>query len=110
LLGRFWIMVPVLAIAGSLAAKNTVSASAGTLPTHTPLFIAVLGSVVVMVGVLTFVPAPALGPVAEHLMLFKKEPHNENDYFIYAGIAYRRVTDSCRRRSNPRHARHVWPA
>ena len=71
LLGRFWIIIPVLAIAGSLAAKNTVPASAGTLPTHTPLFIAVLVSVVVMVGVLTFVPALALGPVAEHLMLFK---------------------------------------
>lgn len=67
LLGRFWVMIPVLAIAGSLAAKNAVPLSAGTLPTHTPLFIGVLASVVVMVGVLTFVPALALGPIAEHL-------------------------------------------
>ena len=65
LFGRFWIMIPVLAIAGSLASKNSVPASAGTLPTHTILFVAVLASVVVMVGVLTFVPALALGPVAE---------------------------------------------
>lgn len=66
LLGRFWVMIPVLAIAGSLAAKNSVPPTAGTLPTHTPLFVAVLASVVVMVGVLTFVPALALGPIAEH--------------------------------------------
>ena len=69
LFGRFWIMIPVLAIAGSLASKNSVPASAGTLPTHTILFVAVLASVVVMVGVLTFVPALALGPVAEQFNL-----------------------------------------
>jgi potassium-transporting ATPase potassium-binding subunit len=69
LFGRFWVMIPVLAIAGSLAAKNTVPASAGTLPTHTPLFIAVLAAIVVLVGVLTFVPALALGPIAEHFNL-----------------------------------------
>ena len=66
LLGRFWVMIPVLAIAGSLATKNAVPPSAGTLPTHTPLFIALLAGVVVLVGVLTFVPALAIGPVAEH--------------------------------------------
>ncbi len=65
LFGRFWVMVPVLAIAGSLAAKNTVPESAGTLPTHTPLFIVILAGIVVLVGVLTFVPALVLGPVAE---------------------------------------------
>lgn len=65
--GRFWIMIPVLAIAGSLASKNTVPHSAGTLPTHTPLFIGILIGVVVLVGVLTFIPALALGPVVEHL-------------------------------------------
>lgn len=65
--GRFWIMIPVLAIAGSLAAKNTVPHSAGTLPTHTPLFIGILMGVVVLVGVLTFIPALALGPIVEHL-------------------------------------------
>jgi K+-transporting ATPase ATPase A chain len=66
LVGRFWTMIPVLAIAGSLAAKNSVPPSAGTLPTHNPLFIAVLASVVVMVSVLTYVPVLALGPVAEY--------------------------------------------
>jgi K+-transporting ATPase ATPase A chain len=71
LFGRFWVMIPVLAIAGSLASKNTVPASAGTLPTHTPLFIATLAGVVVLVGVLTFVPALALGPVAEYFNWMK---------------------------------------
>ena len=49
-MGRYWIIVPVLAIAGSLAAKNTVPTSAGTLPTHTPLFISMLVGVIVMIG------------------------------------------------------------
>jgi K+-transporting ATPase ATPase A chain len=71
LFGRFWVMIPVLAIAGSLAAKNTVPPSAGTLPTHTPLFVAVLATIVVLVGVLTFVPALALGPVAEYFHLIQ---------------------------------------
>ena len=71
LLGRFWIIVPVLAIAGSLAAKNTVPASAGTLPTHTPLFVSILVGIVILVGVLTFVPALALGPIAEHFNLIR---------------------------------------
>lgn len=71
LFGRFWVMIPVLAIAGSLASKNTVPPSAGTLPTHTPLFVAVLAGIVVLVGVLTFVPALALGPVAEYFNLIK---------------------------------------
>ncbi len=71
LFGRFWVMIPVLAIAGSLAAKNTVPPSAGTLPTHTPLFVAVLAAIVVLVGVLTFVPALALGPVAEYFNLIQ---------------------------------------
>ena len=71
LFGRFWVMVPVLAIAGSLAAKNTVPASAGTLPTHTPLFILILSGIVVLVGVLTFVPALVLGPVAEYVNWMK---------------------------------------
>jgi K+-transporting ATPase ATPase A chain len=69
LLGRFWIMIAVLAIAGSLASKNSVPASSGTLATHTPLFIAVLVSIIVMVGVLSYVPALALGPIAEHFNL-----------------------------------------
>jgi potassium-transporting ATPase potassium-binding subunit len=67
--GRFFIKIPVLAIAGSLGAKKIVPPSAGTLPTHTPLFVAMLVGVIVIVGALTFVPALALGPVVEQLML-----------------------------------------
>ena len=66
---RYWIAIPVLAVAGSIAAKKIVPASAGTLPTHTPLFILFLAGIVVMVGALTFVPVLALGPVAEHLLI-----------------------------------------
>ena len=69
LFARFWIMIPVLALAGSLAAKKKVPAGAGTLPTHTPLFIFFLLGVVVIIGALTFFPALALGPIVEHLML-----------------------------------------
>lgn len=64
---RFWLAVPVLAIAGALAAKKSVVAGAGTLPTHTPLFIVLLIGTVIIVGALTFVPALALGPIVEHL-------------------------------------------
>ena len=67
---RFWIIVPVLAIAGSLARKKIVPAGAGTLPTHTPLFIAFLVGTVLVLGALTFVPALALGPIVEHLQLW----------------------------------------
>jgi potassium-transporting ATPase potassium-binding subunit len=67
---RFWIIVPVLALAGSLVAKKKVPAGAGTLPTHTPLFIFFLIGVVVVIGALTFIPALALGPVIEHLVLY----------------------------------------
>jgi K+-transporting ATPase ATPase A chain len=66
---RFWIIVPVLAMAGSLAAKKSVPASAGTLPTHTPVFVGWLIAVVIVVGALTFVPALALGPIIEHLQM-----------------------------------------
>jgi K+-transporting ATPase ATPase A chain len=66
-LGRFWVIIPVLAIAGSLAKKKQVPASLGTLPTHTPLFVALLIGVIVIVGALSFMPAWALGPVAEQL-------------------------------------------
>jgi len=69
LVGRFWVMLPVLAIAGSLAAKKTVPAGPGTLPTHTPLFVVLLVAVVIVVGALSFFPALALGPIVEHLML-----------------------------------------
>jgi potassium-transporting ATPase potassium-binding subunit len=68
-LGRFLVIVPVLAIAGSLAAKPAVPISAGTLPTTGPLFIALLTSVIVVVGGLTFLPAITLGPIVEHFAL-----------------------------------------
>jgi K+-transporting ATPase ATPase A chain len=67
--GRFWPIVAVLAIAGSLAAKKRIPVTPGTMPTHGPLFIALLLGTVLLVGALTFVPALALGPIAEHLML-----------------------------------------
>ena len=70
--GRFAIIVPVLAIAGSLASKKRIAVTAGTMPTHGPLFVALLVAVVVLVGVLNYVPALALGPVVEHLQLFAK--------------------------------------
>jgi K+-transporting ATPase ATPase A chain len=69
LFARYWLAVPALAIAGALAAKKTVPPGLGTLPTHTPLFIVLLASVVVVVGALTFVPALALGPIVEHLTM-----------------------------------------
>src|SRR5258706_3611081 len=67
---RYWLIVPALAIAGSLVQKKKVPASAGTLPTHTPLFVAWLIGVIMIVGALSFVPALALGPIVEHLMVF----------------------------------------
>ncbi len=69
LLARYWLAIPTLAIAGSLAAKKIVPVGPGTLPTHTPLFIVMLIGVVLLVGALTFIPALALGPIVEHLMM-----------------------------------------
>jgi K+-transporting ATPase ATPase A chain len=66
---RYWLMVPVLAIAGSLARKKYTPPGAGTLPTHTPLFVVLLAGTVLLVGALTFVPALALGPIVEHLQM-----------------------------------------
>jgi len=67
---RYWLIVPTLAIAGSLVQKKKVPASSGTLPTHTPLFIVWLIGVIMIVGALSFIPALALGPIVEHLMVF----------------------------------------
>jgi K+-transporting ATPase ATPase A chain len=67
-LGRFGVMIPVLAIAGAIAKKKLVPASTGTLPTHTPLFVTMLVGVIVIVGALTFIPALALGPIVEQLL------------------------------------------
>ncbi len=70
LISRYWLAVPTLALAGSLASKKIVPASVGTLPTHTPLFVGWLIAVVVIVGALNFIPALALGPIVEHFMMF----------------------------------------
>lgn len=69
LMGRFWLAIPTLALAGALARKRTIPPGPGTLPTHTPLFVVLLIGVVVMVGALTFLPALALGPVVEELIM-----------------------------------------
>lgn len=71
LMGRYWIIIPVLAIAGSLAGKKSVPMSAGTLQTHGALFVGLLIAVVLIIGALSFIPALALGPVVEHLMMFQ---------------------------------------
>ncbi|MYL81955.1 potassium-transporting ATPase subunit KdpA [Desulfovibrio aerotolerans] len=68
---RYWLILPVLALAGSLAGKKRLPQGPGTLPTHGPIFMFLLIVVVLVVGALTFVPALALGPVAEHLALFR---------------------------------------
>ncbi len=68
--GRFGVIVPVLAIAGSLVTKKIQPATPGTLATHDALFIGLLIGTVLLVGALTFIPALAIGPVAEHLSLF----------------------------------------
>ena len=69
-LGRFGVIIPVLAIAGALASKKRLPVTAGTMPTHGPLFVFLLIGTVLMVGLLNYVPALALGPVVEHLMLW----------------------------------------
>ena len=70
-LGRFGVIVPVLAMAGALASKKRLPETAGTMPTHGPLFVFLLISTVLLVGLLNYVPALALGPIVEHLMLWK---------------------------------------
>jgi potassium-transporting ATPase potassium-binding subunit len=69
-IARYWLAIPILAMAGSLANKKKIPASAGTLPTHTPLFIAWVIGVIIIVGALSFLPALALGPIVEYLMIF----------------------------------------
>ncbi|MGE3538270.1 MAG: potassium-transporting ATPase subunit KdpA [Candidatus Tectimicrobiota bacterium] len=68
---RYWLAIPTLAIAGSLARKKVVPTGPGTLPTHTPLFVVMLIGVVIIVGALTFIPALALGPIVEHLLMLQ---------------------------------------
>jgi K+-transporting ATPase ATPase A chain len=69
LVGRYFMIIPMLAIAGNLAKKKTVPASAGTFPVTTPLFAVLLVSVIVIVGALTFFPVLSLGPILEHLLM-----------------------------------------
>ncbi len=69
LFGRFLFMIPALAIAGSLASKKVIPTSAGTLPTHGPLFVGLLVATVIVVGALTFFPALSLGPIVEHFLM-----------------------------------------
>jgi len=69
--GRFGVIVPVLAVAGSLAAKKRLAVTAGTMPTHGMLFVVLLIGTVLLVGLLNYVPALALGPVVEHFMMIK---------------------------------------
>jgi potassium-transporting ATPase potassium-binding subunit len=69
-LGRFAMIVPVLAVAGALASKKRLPVTAGTMPTHGPLFVSLLIGTVLLVGLLNYVPALALGPMVEHLMLW----------------------------------------
>ena len=64
--GRYWLAVPALAIAGSLAPKKKVPETSGTLPTHSPLFIFWLIAIIIIVGALSFLPALSLGPIAEY--------------------------------------------
>ena len=72
-MGRFGVIVPVLAIAGALASKKRLPVTSGTLPTHGPLFVVLLIGTVLLVGLLNYVPALALGPVVEHLMLWPSQ-------------------------------------
>jgi K+-transporting ATPase ATPase A chain len=72
LFARYWLAIPVLAIAGSLARKKIIPSGPGTLPTHTPLFVLLLIGTVIVVGALTFIPALALGPVVEHLSMLNQ--------------------------------------
>jgi len=73
LIGRFLMIIPLLAVAGSLAKKKLVPASAGTLPTNGPLFVGLLVGVVVIVGALTFFPALTLGPIVEHFLMMRQQ-------------------------------------
>jgi K+-transporting ATPase ATPase A chain len=74
LISRYWLIIPTLAIAGALARKKYTPPGAGTLPTHTPLFVVLLVGTVLLVGALTFVPALALGPIVEHLQMMEVQP------------------------------------
>ena len=69
LIGRFLIIIPMLAVAGSLAAKKVAPATSGTFPTHGPLFVGILAGTVIIVGALTFFPVLSLSPIVEHFLM-----------------------------------------
>jgi K+-transporting ATPase ATPase A chain len=75
LVGRYWIAIPVLAIAGSLVQKKQVPSSSGTLSTHTPFFVALLVGITLILGALSFLPTLALGPIVEHLSFWRQYGH-----------------------------------
>jgi K+-transporting ATPase ATPase A chain len=75
--GRFGMIIPVLALAGSLAQKQRLAVNAGTLPTHTLLFVFLLVGTVILVGALTYIPALALGPIVEHVQLALQSAHGQ---------------------------------
>ncbi|STY29943.1 potassium translocating ATPase, subunit A [Legionella wadsworthii] len=75
LVSRYWLAIPALAIAGSLVKKKRIPISLGTLPTHTPLFVILVVCIVIVLGALSFLPALALGPIVEQLMLWGKYGH-----------------------------------
>ncbi len=70
-IARYWLVVPALAMAGALVGKKKIPAGAGTLPTHTPLFVVWVIGVILIVGALSFIPALSLGPIVEHLMIYE---------------------------------------
>ena len=72
LVGRYFVIIPMMAVAGSLVAKRTVPPSAGTFPTHGPLFVGLLIGVILILGGLTFFPALALGPIVEHFAMIAR--------------------------------------
>ncbi len=74
LIGRYWVIIPALALGGSLAKKKQIPVSAGTMPTHGPMFVLLLVGTILLVGALTFVPALALGPIVEHLQMIGANP------------------------------------
>ena len=69
LIGRFMFLIPLLAVAGSLAAKKKVPTTSGTFPTHGPLFVGLLVGTVLIIGALTYFPALSLGPIVEHYLM-----------------------------------------
>ena len=101
--GRFAVAIPALALAGALAGKKAVPEASGTFTTHSPIFVALLIGVIVIVGALTFLPADALGPIVEHLSS-TKERRSECCQHAAWSAARKRVRSSIARSSRARSA------